>query len=309
VAIVLVIGFYTPVSHQVSTPLFGTIAQSRGGSVGGETSNVTIVPKSPQNEDIVPRARAPAQELKGACAALVIGISDYKFGVDPILKAPVNDARSVGEELKRIGVDVQVEVNLTRNQMRRAINAFSGKLRKGMTGLIFFSGHGIQAKRRSYLIPLDSDIWNEDEVQSKGISLDDILAQMNETGADVKIAIIDSARRNPFERRFRRGGAEGLAPVSAPFGSLVLYSANAGTPGGLVRDKDMERSLLVGELLKEIRSQELPAVEVFQRASWGVSQRSLNEQTPWMISSSLSPTFSFSSCANTVRSHPEGGRN
>jgi uncharacterized caspase-like protein len=155
------------------------------------------------------------------------------------------------------------------------------------------------AKRRSYLIPLDSDIWNEEEIQSKGISLEEILAQMNESGADVKIAIIDAARRNPFERRFRSGGAEGLAPVSAPVGSLVLYSANAGSPGGLVKDNDMERSFLVGELLKEIRSHELSAEEVFRRASRGVLQRSLNEQTPW-ISSSLGPTFSFASCASTV---------
>ena len=120
--------------------------------------------------------------------------------------------------------------------MQRAINGFYAKLKRGMTGLVFFSGYGIQANRQSYLIPVDVDIWNESEVAPKGISLDNILAEMNKRGANVKIAIVDAARRNPFERRFRKAGAEGLPPVSAPLGTLVLYSATAGTPGGLVKD-------------------------------------------------------------------------
>ncbi len=43
-------------------------------------------------------------------------------------------------------------------------------------------------------------------------------------GGGVKIALIDASRRNPFERRFRSFSA-GLAPVIAPNGTLVMYSA------------------------------------------------------------------------------------
>ena len=179
--------------------------------------------------------------------------------------------------------------------MQRAINGFYAKLKRGMTGLVFFSGYGIQANRQSYLIPVDVDIWNESEVQPKGISLDNVLAEMNKRGANVKIAIVDAARRNPFERRFRKAGAEGLPPVSAPLGTLVLYSATAGTPGGLVRDSSAERSLFVGELVKEIRGQGVSAEEVFNRTRMGVSRASSNEQNPW-ISSSLSQEFSFATC-------------
>jgi hypothetical protein len=238
---------------------------------------------------------ASAQQGNGSCAAILIGNSDYMWGGDPGLKEPINDARSLGDELKRAGFDVEVRENLTRDEMQRALNGFYAKIKRGMTGLVFFSGYGIQANRQSYLIPVDVDIWNESEVQPKGVSLDNILAEMNKRGANVKIAIVDAARRNPFERRFRKAGAEGLPPVSAPLGTLVLYSATAGTPGGLVKDSAAERSLFVGELVKEIRGQGVSAEEVFNRTRMGVSRASSNEQNPW-ISSSLSQEFSFPSC-------------
>jgi Caspase domain/Tetratricopeptide repeat len=236
-----------------------------------------------------------AQQGNGSCAAILIGNSDYMWGGDPGLKEPINDARSLGDELKRAGFDVEVRENLTKDEMQRALNGFYAKIKRGMTGLVFFSGYGIQANRQSYLIPVDVDIWNESEVQPKGVSLDNILAEMNKRGANVKIAIVDAARRNPFERRFRKAGAEGLPPVSAPLGTLVLYSATAGTPGGLVKDSAAERSLFVGELVKEIRGQGVSAEEVFNRTRMGVSRASSNEQNPW-ISSSLSQEFSFPSC-------------
>jgi hypothetical protein len=246
---------------------------------------------------------ALAQQGNGLCAALLIGNSDYMWGGDPALKEPLNDTRSLGDELKRAGFDVDVRENLSKDAMQRAIDAFYGKLRRGMTGLVFFSGYGVQANRQSFLIPVDVDIWNETEVQPKGISLDNILAEMNKRGVAVKIAIIDAARRNPFERRFRKAGAEGLPPVSAPLGTLVLYSATAGTPGGLVKDSSAERSLFVGELVKEIRGQGVSAEEAFNRTRMGVSRASSNEQNPW-ISSSLSQEFTFSSCGRALPPPP-----
>ena len=245
---------------------------------------------------------ASAQQGNGSCAALLIGNSDYMWGGDPALKEPINDARSLGDELKRAGFDVEVRENLSKDEMQRAINGFYAKLKRGMTGLVFFSGYGIQANRQSYLIPVDVDIWNESEVQPKGVSLDNILAEMNKRGANVKIAIVDAARRNPFERRFRKAGAEGLPLVSAPLGTLVLYSATAGTPGGLVKDSAAERSLFVGELVKEIRGQGVSAEEVFNRTRMGVSRASSNEQNPWISSSNPTRTRSIWSAHCAVAS-------
>jgi Caspase domain len=240
-----------------------------------------------------------AQQGSGSCTALLVGNSNYKSSGEPALREPVNDARSMGEELKRTGFDVEVKENLTKEAMQRAIDGFYGRIGPGMTGLLFFSGYGIQANRETFLIPVDADIFNESEVRPNGISLDAVLAEMNRRGAGVKIAIIDAARRfNPFENRFRRTGA-GLAPPGSPRGTLVMYSATAGTPGELVRPSGKERGLFVGELLKEIQAPGVSVEEVFNRTRMGVSRASSGDQNPWM-SSSLSREFSFSNCRRDV---------
>ena len=50
-----------------------------------------------------------AQQGNGSCAALLIGNSNYMWGGDPALKEPINDARSLGDELGRAGFDVEVK--------------------------------------------------------------------------------------------------------------------------------------------------------------------------------------------------------
>jgi lipoprotein NlpI len=114
------------------------------------------------------------------------------------------------------------------------------------------------------------------------------LGEINSRGAGVKIALIDASRRNPFERRFRSFSA-GLAPVIAPNGTLVMYSAALSS---VISDNGSDRSLFVQELLKEIRVPDLMAEETLNRTRVGVTRASRSEQVPW-ISSSLAEDFSF----------------
>ena len=141
------------------------------------------------------------------------------------LKEPVNDARDVAAELKRDGFSVEVGENLTGDAMRRAFDRLYGRIKPGSVVLIFFSGFGVQSARQSYLIPVDAQIWTEPDVPPEDRSASEtVLGEINNRGAGVKIALIDASRRNPFERRFRSFSA-GLAPVIAPNGTLVMYSA------------------------------------------------------------------------------------
>src|SRR5207342_3132131 len=119
-------------------------------------------------------------------------------------------------------------------------------------------------------------------------SLETVLGEINSRGAGVKIALIDASRRNPFERRFRSFSA-GLAPVIAPNGTLVMYSAALSS---VISDNGSDRSLFVRELLKEMRTPDLMAEETLNRTRVGVTRASRQEQLPW-ISSSLAEDFSF----------------
>jgi lipoprotein NlpI len=231
---------------------------------------------------IVPSAAAGADRF-----ALAIGNAKYPDAEAP-LKEPINDARDVAEELKRDGFNVEVGENLTGEAMHRAFERLYGRIKPGSVALIFFSGFGVQSSRQSYMIPVDAQIWTEADVRRDGFSLETVLGEVNSRGAGVKIALIDASRRNPFERRFRSFSA-GLAPVIAPNGTLVMYSAALSS---VISDNGRDHSLFVQELLKEIRVPDLMAEETLNRTRVGVTRASRSEQVPW-ISSSLAEDFSF----------------
>jgi Flp pilus assembly protein TadD len=231
--------------------------------------------------------------------ALVIGNAKYP-DADAPLKEPVNDARSIADELKRDGFTVEMGENLTGDGMRKAFDRMYGHIKPGSVALIFFSGYGVQSNRQSFMIPVDAQIWTEADVRRDGVSLETILGEINNRGAGVKIALIDASRRNPYERRFRSFSA-GLAPVIAPNGTLVMYSAALSS---VISDNGGDHSLFVQELLKEIRVPDLMAEETLNRTRVGVTRASRSEQVPW-ISSSLAEDFSFIPGARPVASVPQ----
>ncbi|MGA7485921.1 MAG: caspase family protein, partial [Xanthobacteraceae bacterium] len=219
--------------------------------------------------------------------ALIIGNESYPDASTP-LATTVKDARTLAEEFRRNDFDVDLKENVGKEEMQRAIDAFTGKIRNGTVALFYFSGYGIQVARQTYLLPVNAQVWTEADVRRDGISVDALLAEMNRKGAKVKIIILDAARRNPFERRFRASAA-GLAALDAPDGTLALFSA---APGKAINDGSGANSLFVSELIKELRSPNLTAEEVFNHARIGVSRASNNEQVPW-VASSLVEEFYF----------------
>ena len=239
-------------------------------------------------------AQAPAPGAgSGKRIALVIGNAAYPDASAPVPSA-IKDARSLAEELKRNDFEVEEKENANRETMRRALDAFLAKIQPGSAALLYFSGFGIQSARQTYLIPVDAQIWSEPEVKRDGFGLDDILSQMGQRGARVKIAILDASRRNPYERRFRSFSA-GLATIDAPDGTLAIYAA---APGRVSNDAAGDTSLFMQELLKEIRTPDNTAEDAFNHARLGVSRASNREQIPWVVSS-LSEDFSFAKPSGT----------
>jgi tetratricopeptide (TPR) repeat protein len=221
--------------------------------------------------------------------ALIIGNAKYPDGT---LREVANDTQDVAEELKRDGFDVEVGVDLTGDAMRQALDRLNSTVGQGSVALIFFDGFGIQSGRQTYIIPVDAQIWVEADVLRDGFSIETILGKMNNSGALVKIALLDASRRNPFERRFRRYSA-GLAPAITPSNTLVLYSSAV---GAVVSDSTNDHSLFVTELLKEIRGVGVSAEQSLKNTQAGVIRASKGQQLPW-FSSTMVDDFSFSANA------------
>jgi len=233
--------------------------------------------------------------LPAGRVALVIGNANYPDARTP-LSTTTKDARTLADEFRRIDFDVDFKENLSKETMQAAITAFTGKITNGTVALLYFSGFGLDVGKQTYLIPVNAQIWTEADVRRDGISVDAVLADMHRRGAKVKIIILDAARRNPFERRFR-ASAVGLAPIDAPIGTLALYSA---APGKVIDENTGANSLFVGELIKELRSPNLTAEDIFNRTRIGVSRASNNEQVPW-VTSSLVEEFYFGLSNSAVK--------
>jgi hypothetical protein len=219
--------------------------------------------------------------------ALIIGNAEYPEANAP-LRHPVKDAQNLAQQLRRSGFAVDLQTNLGKDEMKRAVEAFTAKIKPGAAALVAFSGMGIQAGRESYMIPVDAHIWREADVRRDGISIESVLAAMDARGAGVKLAVIDASRRNPFERRFR-GLSAGLGAIEAPLGTLLLSAA---APGKVVADMDGPHGLLIGELLKEINAPGVDAAAAFAQTRAGVSRASNGEQIP-LVLSSLTGSFAF----------------
>ena len=225
------------------------------------------------------------QTGSGPKVALVIANATYPDDNKPLTE-PIKDARAIADELRRDGFDVTVAEDLTKQKTRSAVDGFKAKIKPGSAALLFFSGYGIQFGKQSYLIPVDAQIYTEGEIKRDGISVESILSEMNAAGATVKVVIIDAARRNPFERRFRSYSG-GLASLNAPAGTLAIYSAAPDKAAAADTN-----GLFASELLKEMGSPGLTAEEVFNHTRIDVSSASRNDQVPF-VSSSLTENFYF----------------
>jgi formylglycine-generating enzyme required for sulfatase activity len=218
-------------------------------------------------------AQAPSAAAGASGSALLIGNAAYSAGA-PALS--LKSVQNLADELSRTGFSVSVETNLREIPMRRAIERFAAAIRPGSAALFFFAGYGVEAKGSGYLIPVDAEIWTEAQVRTFGISVDSILAAMEKAGPRVKIVILDASRRNPFERRFRSLSA-GLGAIDLPPRTLLLSSAE---PGKVVSDPEGGGNLFLGELIKELRSPERGAEDIFNRTRLGVSRATDNQQNP-----------------------------
>jgi formylglycine-generating enzyme required for sulfatase activity len=233
-------------------------------------------------------------QQRGSRLALLIANSEYTVAATP-LPTTVTDARALADELRHSGFEVDIKLNVGKVDMQAAIDAFGNKLSPGTTVLFYFGGFGVQIDRQSYLMPANADSWRAEDVRKDGISIDTILAEFQRKGARVKIVILDAARQNPFERRFRPSRSEGLASINAPENTLALYSV---IPGKLTNDRPGTSSVFISELIKEIArasnaaAASVTAEDVFNHLKVGVYRASNNEQVPW-VASSLVEEFYF----------------
>ncbi len=201
----------------------------------------------------------------------------------------------VSSALRKDGFDVDLVEEATGEEMARAIARLKAKLRPDSTVMVYFGGLGVQSDGESYMIPVDAKIWYENDVRREGVSIDRLLSGLNDSGARIRLAVIDASRRNPYERRFR-SYSHGLAPIEAGENALILTSM---PPGQVVNDADGSRSLLISALLDEMNSSTASVEQIFNGTRLTVARETQNQQIP-AVSSSLIDDVKFGPAPTTA---------
>lgn len=230
----------------------------------------------------------PAQTGTEKRLALVIGNADYQ-NANKLLN-PVNDARAMKKALAGLGFEVMQYENLTQRDMKQVIDEFGRKLESYQVGLFYFAGHGIQANGNNYLIPVETNLTNEQQIEYDCVRADRVLGLMEYARSKINIVILDACRNNPFKRSWSRSAqGEGLAFMNAPSGSLIAYAT---APGKTASDGSGSNGLYTEALLQNLSSPDLTILQVFQNVRKTVVNNSGQQQIPWE-STSLIGDFYF----------------
>ena len=167
------------------------------------------------------RADAPRR------VALLIGNGAYAHAGS--LKNPVNDAALVAGALKTAGFEiVPADPNLGIASFRGALRRFRSSAVGARVALIYYAGHGIEARGKNWLIPTDATLQQDADLDYEAIDLDLVLSATE--GADMRVVVLDACRNNPFGhawKRTQRAVGQGLGAVDVD-DVLVIYSAGPG---------------------------------------------------------------------------------
>jgi uncharacterized caspase-like protein len=114
------------------------------------------------------------------------------------------------------------------------------------------------------------------------VSIDRLLSELKDSGARIRLAVIDASRRDPYERRFR-SYSHGLTSIQATANTLVLTSA---APDQVVDDRDGPHGPLMTALLNEMNSSTRSIRVTFEDTRAAVAATTQNRQLP-AVSSTL----------------------
>ena len=226
--------------------------------------------------------------------ALVIGNGNYQHLLK--LDNPVNDATAISRTLSELGFAVTTLTDVSRDQMLQGISLFRDSLDRESVALLYYAGHGIQHENKNYLIPVDANLTENQQLQSLAVGLDTAVNALKTSGAPLRIFMLDACRDNPLQgtrsatRTAQR--TRGLASIDANYGTIFSYATD---PGKVAYDGQTEHSPYTEALLKHLPVAEQSISDMLNAVGNEVLRSTGYTQTPWQSSSPI-PPFCFAGC-------------
>jgi uncharacterized caspase-like protein len=229
------------------------------------------------------RAEGPGRRV-----ALVIGNGAYV--TTGSLRNPVSDAALISQALKRSGFEVvDTQDNLGVGPFRAALRKFQSDADGAQAAVVYYAGHGIEARGKNWLIPTDAVLQSDADLEYEAIDLDLVLHATE--GAQMRIVVLDACRNNPFGKTWKRGVRavdQGLGETDAD-DVLIIYSA---APGQTALDGSGDNSPFALAMAQRLPQAGLPVQMLGGMVRDDVLKATADRQRPF-VSASITGTPFF----------------
>jgi tetratricopeptide (TPR) repeat protein len=234
--------------------------------------------------------------------ALVIGNGAYKNV--PELSNPANDAEAIANTLRSLGFDLVTLVeNSSKEQMISALRAYATEADRADWAVVYYAGHGLEVSGVNYLLPVDTVLKTDRDIQFEALPLDQVMASID--GAKkLKLVVLDACRNNPFiqtiektgvaaanliDSRSTAGGSiatrsigAGLGEVRVAGASLVVFSAKHGMKA---LDGEGANSPFALALVQRLASPGIEVNKMFRLVRDDVMEATAGRQEPYTYGS------------------------
>lgn len=230
---------------------------------------------------------------QGKRVALVIGNAAYRNV--QALANPSRDAEAVADAFRKLGFQsVQVEHDLSRDQLTRALRAFEDVAVTANWAVVYYAGHGIVVNGVNYLVPIDAKLTSDRDVLDEAVSLDRVLIA-TEGAKKLRMVLLDACRDNPFLTKMRvsvasRSLTRGLAAIEPGVGTLVVYAAR---DGQIALDGSGDHSPFTAGILNHIQTPNLEIGMFFRIVRDDVRLSTRRQQEPFVYGSLPGEDFFF----------------
>ena len=210
--------------------------------------------------------------------ALVVGNAAYKqFPLDN----PVRDARGISAELQKLGFEVITFENISAAKFRKELASFARRIKaeEGVS-VFYYAGHGIGVRGRNLLVPVDTEITDEESAFAEPVDVDAHLLNQIERGKKhTNLIILDACRDDPFAGRNDAQKRRGLVEMGAK-NSLVAFATR---PGDVAEDEDLGKNgMFTGALLAQMDVPGLEVRSLLTRVRAEVLQKTRQRQYPYV---------------------------
>ncbi|GHU49021.1 hypothetical protein FACS1894200_07080 [Spirochaetia bacterium] len=167
--------------------------------------------------------------------ALVIGNAKYqRIGK---LTNTIKDAEDISRALRNLDYQVDMKTDVSRSELISAIYSYTQRLSANPAneGFFWYAGHAVQINNENYLLPIDVNVDNEEQILSDSYSLSRLLTVLKGAWNRANVVILDACRDNPLPRSAgRSAGSRGLSVVNDVPGDLFVMFSTA--PGDKAED-------------------------------------------------------------------------